>query len=319
MKKLYNEKTKIITDVNSKRNFTFEKICCMTQEQIKKYLLNNLNGDIKYGDGYLYRQGTTPILLIAHLDTVHKELPKTIVYKDGKIFSPQGIGADDRCGVYMILQIIKKKDCSVLFLEDEELGCVGATKFLKTDLVKTLVGKFKYMIELDRKGCKDAVFYECDNESFTNFITEKYWVENTGSFTDIVELSPFLKVASVNFSCGYYNAHTTNEYVVINEMQRNIEEVCNLIERSHHVEQFEYIEREPIFKNNKIVSHLHNDFYDYYINAYCIYYLKLDGEEYCEVIEATSEYEAIGLFLAENPTYSYNQILFVEEDYHLWD
>ena len=45
--------------------------------------------------------------------------------------SPQGIGGDDRCGVWMILQILRTANCHVLFCEDEEVGCVGAKKFTK--------------------------------------------------------------------------------------------------------------------------------------------------------------------------------------------
>ena len=54
--------------------------------------------------GFLYAEGTVPVLLVAHLDTVHRTQPETICYSaDGTVMmSPQGIGGDDRAGVYMI-------------------------------------------------------------------------------------------------------------------------------------------------------------------------------------------------------------------------
>jgi hypothetical protein len=116
------------------------------------------------------------------------------VYSDGgdKISSPQGIGGDDRCGVYMIMQIVKDYNCSVLFTEDEEIGCIGANKFVKALRKKEIeIAKVNYMIELDRKGANDAVFYECDNPEFERFILQDDdWELKYGSYTDIVELEP---------------------------------------------------------------------------------------------------------------------------------
>ena len=38
-------------------------------------------------------------------------------------------------------------------------------------------------------------------------------------------------LAGVNLSCGYYNAHTLNEYVVINEMMNTIRVVYSFLEK----------------------------------------------------------------------------------------
>jgi di/tripeptidase len=108
----------------------FEDICRMPQSQVKTYLTKYLKSkynEVTSSDGFIYANGTFPVLLVAHMDTVHKESVKQIVYSDGgdKISSPQGIGGDDRCGVYMIMQIVKTYNCSVLFTEDEEIGCIA--------------------------------------------------------------------------------------------------------------------------------------------------------------------------------------------------
>lgn len=224
---------------------TFIKICKMSQKSLKTYVtsrLRNTHKDITVADGFVYAQGTFPVLLVAHLDTVHKDLPTQIFYdaNRGDITSPQGIGGDDRCGVYMIFEVLKKFNCSVLFCEDEETGGVGARKFTKSDLAKNL--EFNYIIEFDRKGDNDAVFYDCDNEDFEKFITQDFYKTAFGSFSDISVIAPVLKCAAVNLSCGYYNAHFKTEYVNVQEMEESIKAACEILGRTTDEDKFEYIE-----------------------------------------------------------------------------
>lgn len=232
----------------SRENKLFSKLCRMPQKALKAYLVKELN--MIEGDGYAFYEGTFPVLLTAHMDTVHKNLPGKIYYtktKDEKIeaWSPNGIGGDDRCGVYMILKLMKQLDCSVLFCEDEEIGSVGAGKFIKTDLCKRLKDekKFKYIIELDRANSNDAVFYDDDNDEFHDFVTKEFWKESFGSWSDICELSPALEISSVNLSCGYYHQHTKNEYVILEEMEKAIEETYQLLMRTDlNAEPFKFVE-----------------------------------------------------------------------------
>ena len=95
----------------------FESILKMTQRELKEHLVQQLR---EYGyepvckNGFLYAEGTVPVLLVAHLDTVHTHQPDIICHsEDGRyLMSPYGIGGDDRAGVYMILvTIIGKKIC----------------------------------------------------------------------------------------------------------------------------------------------------------------------------------------------------------------
>lgn len=188
--------------------------------------------------GFIYAKGSLPVLLVAHLDTVHKELVKTVCYSaDGSIvMSPEGIGGDDRAGVYMILQLIKKYRCHVLFCEDEEIGGIGAHKFVGSNIKP----KVNYIVELDRRGSDDAVFYDCDNSEFTKFVIGFGFKEEVGSFSDISILAPALQAAAVNISAGYYSEHSRHEYVILRVMEKNIELVGNMI--STPSEKFDYIE-----------------------------------------------------------------------------
>ena len=144
----------------SKKIEKFKNICQRPQAWLKPYLENILKSygytEVHNQKGFLYAKGEIPVLLLAHMDTVHDQLPYIFNISDEKgktkISSQYGIGGDDRCGIYMILEIVKTLKCSVLFTEDEEIGGVGAHKFADTDFVKNL--DVNYMIEFDRKGCK---------------------------------------------------------------------------------------------------------------------------------------------------------------------
>lgn len=212
----------------------FESICRMTQAEVKKYMRDYLSSkkyDVIYEDGFLYAKGDIPVLLVAHMDTVHKQQCKEIKNENGKLSSPQGIGGDDRCGVFIIMNLVKDFHCSVLLCEDEEIGTIGARKFTNakfkqlTDDGKKTEKRYidelgvNFMIEFDRKGSNDAVFYSCNNREFVDFVTDVTGFKETfGSWSDISVLMPEAKIAAVNLSCGYYNPHTTIEYVMYDEM-----------------------------------------------------------------------------------------------------
>lgn len=244
----------------------FGDICLKTQKELKRYLYSFLlsNGYKPVSqDGFVYAKGELPYLVTAHMDTVHKvqcEQYSIHRYKENLwIQSKDGIGGDDRCGIYMILKMIRDGyKPSILFCEDEEIGCIGSGKFCKSEYINDLM-ELNYLIELDRANRDDAVFYDCDNPEFTKFITETTgYTEAMGSFTDIVELSEASGVASVNFSCGYYKAHTTKEHVIFEEMLNTIRVVEKLLRTE--CEQFEFVPRK--YASNKS-WYCYDNWYDY--------------------------------------------------------
>ena len=162
------------------------------------------------------------------MDTVHNELPHIICRsEDGRyIMSPQGIGGDDRCGVYMILQIISEVRCHVLFCEDEETGGQGAKAFERSGIQIDV----NYIVEVDRRGNNDAVFYNCDNPKFSEFVCSFGFREAMGSFSDISVVAPYLKTAAVNISAGYYNEHRLHEVIDWSAMQNNVERIKQMVQ-----------------------------------------------------------------------------------------
>lgn len=240
----------------------FEEILKMDQKDLKSYLVNYMRSrgyKCDVGDGYLYAKGSVPVLLLAHLDRhpIHKNLVKDIkiktVTKDNttetRWSSPQGICGDDRCGVWTIMNIVKSYKPSVLFCEDEEIGSVGCDKFAKTEMAKNLGVDF--MVQIDRRGSNDAVFYSCDNKEFTKWIEEVTgYKEKMGTFTDIAKLMPVAKTAAVNLSSGYYNEHTKDEYIVMEELEHTMEAVEKLIKEEIKLKeegknkQYNYVKKE---------------------------------------------------------------------------
>lgn len=208
----------------------FETVLRLSQPELKKALREELSemGFVPISrKGFLYAPGEIPVLLVAHLDTVHPEPPEIICYsKDGRyMMSPQGIGGDDRAGVYMVLQILRQVNCHVLFCEDEECGGRGASAFTKSGILPDV----NYIVELDRKGENDAVYYGCDNQDFREYVAEFGFREAFGSFSDISILAPFLKTAAVNLSTGYYNAHRNHELIDTQVMATNTERVIEMV------------------------------------------------------------------------------------------
>ena len=243
---------------------SFNEICRFSQKALKEYMQSFLaekQYDVVNETGFLYAKGDVPVLLLAHMDTVHKVPCTEIKEKDGIISSPQGIGGDDRCGIFIIMNIVNELKCSVLLCEDEEIGGVGARAFAKSQYVKDL--GVNYMIEFDRKGKEDAVFYNCDNKKFTEFVTSKTgFKEAFGSFSDISIVAPEAKVAAVNLSSGYYEPHTTNEYVVYAHMMHTAKVATKLIEAE--CEKFEYIRKVYTYPATKYTgTYAQQSFYDY--------------------------------------------------------
>lgn len=309
-------------DYKGIKNFSslpeFVNICKYTQKELKLILEKHLKAfgyKVIIENGFIYAKGEIPVLLTAHMDTVHKKRIKNFYeYYDKEkdqhiISSPEGIGGDDRCGIYMILDIIKTHKCSVLFCEDEEIGGIGSMKFCSSEYINDL-SEMKYMIELDRANGTNAVFYDCFNEDFMDFIEKNTgYKEAYGSFSDISNLAPKAKVAAVNLSCGYYNAHTTSEYVIIEEMLNTIEVVKNLLEVE--CEQFEYIEDKWSWGHSSYGKY--SDYYNY--ESQLLVLLTVDfidpktEEPVHKNFTGNNKEEAWGKFFIDNPDICYNEVL----------
>lgn len=316
-------------EMNRKYGAFFD-ICRMSQDKLKEYLafeMTKYGYDVVVDDGYIYcKEINVPVLLTAHMDTVHKEEPKQFVEKINKkgnhvLSSPQGIGGDDRCGIFMILSILRETDYrpAVLFCEDEETGGVGSLKYTTYKENVDAISKLKFFIELDRANANDLVFYDDGNEDFYQFcINATGYVENIGSFSDISILSPDSGVSSVNISCGYYHAHTLEEEVVWEEMLNSIKVTEKLIEASKDVEQFQYEEIENyknIFNYNLYGGYNYGCYgtynntnkYDYNEVEVVVEWIEGDRDKVMYYCGASVD-ECLGMFFRDNPDICFNDV-----------
>lgn len=260
----------------------FKLIAQSTQQDLVEYLtevIPNVYGkeNTECTSDYIFAKGTIPVMLICHLDTVHTEVPSQIYFDESKgvMWSPQGIGGDDRCGVYSIFYIInylKDNKPYVLFTTDEECGGLGAK--VAVNKIKDKVKNVKFLIELDRKSHKDSVFYGCSNDEFEEFINGFGFTTAHGSYSDISTLAPQWGKACVNLSCGYYNAHTKQEYVNVDHMFDTIEKVIKILQQTD-LKHYKYSET----KNNTNYSNKDGTFdYELYDSLIGGKYSQYDDE-----------------------------------------
>jgi di/tripeptidase len=202
------------------------------------------------GKEFVYAAGKTPVLLCAHVDTVHSSPPKEIFYdrEKGVLWSPQGLGADDRAGVLGILELLRRGlHPHVLLLDGEETGCTGA----KEAVAALRAPKVRYIIELDRRNGTEAVFYDCENAAFEEYVASFGFVRAEGTFTDITVLCPAWGIAGVNLSCGYYHAHSATEYLNLRELWGVLGKVEKML-RDVPSEPFEHVPAAPVVTDGEL-------------------------------------------------------------------
>ena len=198
----------------------------LLKEYLPLFLKKNGYLNQKKGTMYLYAKGSLPIMLVAHVDTVHKIGPADIFYdrEQNVVWSPEGIGGDDRAGVIGIIELIKRGyRPHILFTDGEEVGGIGAEEASKA--LRKESKEVRFLIELDRKGSTDACFYDCNNKKFIKYIEGYGFEKKYGVFTDISILMPAWNIAGVNLSIGYYNAHLSSEFIKLDELFETVNKV----------------------------------------------------------------------------------------------
>ena len=211
---------------------TFEQILQLTQgglcRVLSNYLRKHYSKVIETKD-YIVAEGDIPIALVAHMDTVFQAPPKEIFFDSrlNMMTSPQGLGADDRAGVFAILQIVRSGlRPHIIFTTDEEMGGLGAYELTSIDCpFKDL----RYIIELDRRGADDCVFYNHDGKDFIDYVEHFGFTYSWGSFSDISILCPAWGVAGVNLSVGYRDEHTKGEVLFVGHLYNTIEKVKRML------------------------------------------------------------------------------------------
>lgn len=241
------KKSNLILDKTDRE--LFQNICSLSQPQVLHLMSKVLRKhykDVEVTPSYIVAYGDIPVALVAHADTVFPSPPKRFYFDQeySVMWSPDGLGADDRAGIFAIIKILQndKLRPHIIITTDEEKGCIGASKLVAKH--PKFKAPLKFLVELDRRGKEDSVYYDCDNPEFEAFINRYGFVTNYGSLSDISILAPIWKVAAVNFSVGYEDEHSYHETLNINYLYATIEKVKRLLDDAHskQVPKFDYIE-----------------------------------------------------------------------------
>ena len=239
-------------------------------------------------------------MFIAHTDTVHNLVDEIVVkeemiekphtfgmsFDDGEHLSlkgytpdgnPTGIGGDDKCGVFLALELLRTLQfVKIGLFVSEETGCHGSQKcdleFLKD------VG---YAVQFDAPGnhlitevCSGVRMYEKDGEFINRIIP--IFKKNMGvtplqqshPYTDVSQIKRKGDFSCINFSCGYYRMHTPEEFVVIKDIEDSFKLALEVVNNLGY-EKYEYTYEKPNYLNSSqgvLFSDdedLYEDDYDY--------------------------------------------------------
>ncbi|MGJ9384328.1 M20/M25/M40 family metallo-hydrolase [Salipaludibacillus sp. CF4.18] len=174
-----------------------------------------------------YRSGNGPtVLLNAHLDTVEELVEGREIIKNGPIWSSsEGIlGADDRAGVSILLEMAKWLDGSsfngkvkFIFTVEEEIGLVGARS-----LEESFLWDVDAAIVVDRRNTTDIVvscggYIPFCHENYGTFFESIAEAHGLGTWKSVAGGSSDTRIwaehgiQSVNLSAGYSHEHTDDE------------------------------------------------------------------------------------------------------------
>lgn len=192
---------------------------------------------------FIIAEGELPVCLIAHIDTVFARPASTFFFDQEKntLWSPHGLGADDRAGIYAILRLLEDGyRPSIIFTDLEEQGGIGA-EALVSHFSACPFKDCKALIQLDRRGVNDSVYYDCANSDFEKKINSYGFDSNWGTFSDISIIAPVWDIAAVNLSVGYQNEHTIAEYLNMGQLENTITKVAKMLKECKEWPVYDYV------------------------------------------------------------------------------
>jgi len=192
--------------------------------------------------------------VISHTDTVHQlgdeiiveefigkdrqQRSKTCLKAVNALGKPTGIGGDDKCGIFGALtMLLDLPHVKAAFFVSEETGCHGSKNsdpefFKNVGYTIQLDAPENYMIS---EVCSGVRLFDRKSEFFSkvNPIISEMMIDAEymyHPYTDVSQMVLKHGLASINISCGYYNYHTKNEYIVLDDLYNSIEVVKRMIE-----------------------------------------------------------------------------------------
>jgi tripeptide aminopeptidase len=194
--------------------------------------------------------------VISHTDTVHglgsinvHEEQLTNAQGETKLSlkayddkgKPTGIGGDDKCGVFACLTLLEELPyLKAAFFVSEETGCHGSRK-----ADKSFFHDVGYAIQFDApenwmitEKCfghvlfdRNTDFFKSCDEVLCEGMDADYMRYMVHPYTDVYALRSQFDFSCINFSIGYYDYHTKDEYVVVEDVFNGIKMGKKMIEK----------------------------------------------------------------------------------------
>ena len=250
--------------------------------------------------------------VVSHMDTVHRSHSEliesktkliiesstysegednemtTLIAKHPTTKEQTGIGGDDKCGVYVCLEMFERFDVlKGAFFVEEEIGMLGSRhaddKFFEnvgyaiqfdapsSNWISEICSGVKLFDE-DFKGEIKGTLNEC---GYTKFSIDP--------FTDVNQLPSKYDFNCLNLGCGYYRQHTNSEYVIVEEVFDSIKAGYELISKLG-VKKYTHkkIREKTLINESNYNYGSYNDYkYDYDYD--------FESDEYDELAESISD------------------------------
>jgi hypothetical protein len=242
---MFNEKLLIeVLGWQSESNKEKEQITSNLLEKLAQISTELLIEEDTHGNIFVTKgEASLYPCIVSHLDQVHKYAQNKTIFQNGDYLlafdGPRqvGTGGDDLVGVFMCLQLLKDYNfIKVAFFVAEEVGCIGSSA---CDL--SFFDNCMFIGQADRKNNSDFINYsngvQLFDQEFSTFVApvlkDYNYKECVGIATDAGCLSKRnVGIACFNISCGYYNPHTSTEYVSIKDVTTCYNVICDIISNS---------------------------------------------------------------------------------------
>lgn len=232
---------------------------------------------------------TSGIVLSSHLDMVKtgKDIAN-VINVNGVLFGIDeknnftSLGADDKNGLWCLIQASKHKSKPhIVLFEKEEIGRIGSLNcnirwFDDKDCCIVVDRKGSKEIIIDgMRGQYSSMLGACFKSVNPDWHYEKGMGCDADSIKDVIDC--------INISCGYYNAHTSEEFTVVDDLEETVTALNNFLDRDWSgmpwqaiKEQHEYRfgSRQNVCTGNT-TNELNEDGIDYHQN----YNLSLDLDD----------------------------------------
>ena len=214
-----------------------------TEKEVYKFLPEDFKKD--QFDNLYHVIGESDILFCSHLDTVGPATSVPVSHVvDGDIIKTDGktiLGADDKAGVVIMLQMIEKNiPGTYYFFYGEEKGCKGSSQVSqkiqdsKNDKLKGI----RKVIAFDRMGYDSIITHQmeqrCCSDEFGDALANElnkngfnYSLDTTGMYSDSAEFADIFSECT-NISVGYFNQHRIDEYQNIDFLKKLADTCCKI-------------------------------------------------------------------------------------------